>query len=328
VFLSFAGLATGIAMLVLGGTLLVRGASEVAASFGVSPLFVGLTIVGFGTSSPELVVNIFGALQGVTEIAFGNVVGSNITNIGLVLGAAAIILPITIESHVIKREVPLLILVTTIMTVMALDGLLDGEPAFISRSDGVVLLLLFCIFFYVNTMDILQIRKSDPIESEVRENPIIESIRASRYRWLFVATGFVFLFIGGELTIRNGTSLAAALGISATLIGLFVVAIGTSMPEFVTTVIAALKKEPDLALGNVIGSNIFNSLIVLPTSALIAEVAVPKGGVTDLLVSWGLVALLIPFFIVGKAHLTRGAGILLVVLYVGYVASRIGMEIA
>lgn len=326
-FLFFLGLAAGIVLLVIGGTLLVRGASEVAANFGVSPLFVGLTIVGFGTSSPELVVNIFGALRGVTDIAFGNVVGSNISNVGLVLGTAAIIVPITIESHVIKREVPLLILVTTIMTVMALDGLLDGEQPYISRSDGVVLLLLFCIFFYVNTMDILQIRKTDPISTEVHENPIIESMQASRYRWLFVAAGFALLFVGGELTIRNGMSLATSLGVSATLIGLFVVAIGTSLPEFVTTIVAAMKKEPDLALGNVIGSNIFNSLIVLPTSALIAEVAVPRGGVTDLLVSWGFVALLIPFFIFGKAHLTRGAGILLVVLYVAYVASRIGIDV-
>jgi cation:H+ antiporter len=327
VFLSFVGLAAGILLLILGGSLLVRGASEVAASFGVSPLIVGLTIVGFGTSSPELMVNIFGALRGVTDLAFGNVVGSNISNIGLVLGTAAIILPITIESQVIRREVPLLILVTTIMTVMALDGLLDGEAAYISRSDGVVLLLLFCIFFYVHTMDILQVRRGDRISIDIHENPILESIKVSRFRWLFIVAGFVLLFIGGELTIRNGMSLAAALGVSATLVGLFVVAVGTSMPEFATTIVAAVKKEPDLALGNVIGSNIFNSLIVLPTTALISEVAVPKGGVTDLLVSWALVALLVPFFIIGKANLTRGAGIFLVVLYVVYVVSRIGMEI-
>lgn len=327
-FLSFVGLAAGIVLLVLGGSLLVRGASEVAASFGVSPLVVGLTIVGFGTSSPELVVNIFGALRGATDIAFGNVVGSNISNMGLVLGLAAIVMPITIQSQIIRREIPLLILVTTIMTVMALDGLLHQEPAFISRSDGIVLMLLFCIFFYVNMMDMLEVRKGDPIGKEIAEHPLIETVAVSRFRWLYVVAGFGLLFIGGELTIRNGISLASAAGISATLIGLFVVAIGTSMPELVTSIIAALKREPDLALGNVIGSNIFNSLIVLPTSAVITEVAVPRGGVLDLLVSWGFVVLLIPVFVFGEARLSRSAGILLVALYVIYVVYRVGMEIA
>ena len=155
------GLVAGIGLLVLGGTLLVRGASEVAAGLGVSPLIVGLTIVGFGTSSPELVVNIFGSLRGVTEIAFGNVVGSNISNIGLVLGVAAVVMPITLQSQLIRREVPLLILVTTILTVMALDGMLQGQAALISRSEGIVLMLLFCIFFYVNTMDMIEVKTSD-----------------------------------------------------------------------------------------------------------------------------------------------------------------------
>ena len=321
------GLTAGIVLLVLGGTLLVRGASEVAAGLGVSPLIVGLTIVGFGTSSPELVVNIFGSLRGVTEIAFGNVVGSNITNIGLVLGAAAIVMPITLQSQIIKREVPLLILVTTIMTVMALDGLLQGQAAIISRSEGVILMLLFCIFFYVNTMDMIDVRKSDPINAEVADNPYLEEITVSKRRWAYVGAGFLLLFVGGELTIRNGVSLATALGVSATIIGLFVVALGTSMPELVTSIIAAMRKEPDLALGNVVGSNIFNSLIVLPTSALITNVAVPVGGVMDLLVSWGFVVLLIPFFILGEARLSRAAGIFLLVLYGLYVSSRIGLEL-
>ena len=310
-----------------GGTFLVRGASEVAAGLGVSPLIVGLTIVGFGTSSPELVVNIFGSLRGVTEIAFGNVVGSNISNIGLVLGIAAIVMPITLQSQLIKREVPLLILVTTILTVMALDNVLQGRPAIISRSEGIVLMLLFCIFFYVNTMDMVEVRKNDPINAEVADNPFLEHIEVSKLRWIFVVAGFVLLTAGGELTIRNGVSLATAMGVSATVIGLFVVALGTSMPELVTSVIAAMRREPDLVLGNVVGSNIFNSLIVLPTSAVITNVSVPESGVTDLLVSWGFVVLLIPFFILGEARLSRAAGVFLLVLYVLYVVSRLAHEL-
>ena len=325
--LAILGLIAGIALLVFGGTLLVRGASEVAAGLGVSPLIVGLTILGFGTSSPELVVNIFGSLRGVTEIAFGNVVGSNITNIGLVLGAAAVVMPITLQSQIIKREVPLLILVTTIMTVMALDGLLQGQAAIISRSEGVILMLLFCIFFYVNTMDMIDVRRTDPINAEVADNPFLEEITVSKRRWLYVLAGFLLLFVGGELTIRNGVSLATSLGISATVVGLFVVALGTSMPELVTSVIAAMRREPDLALGNVVGSNIFNSLIVLPTSALITSVAVPEGGVLDLLVSWGFVVMLIPFFILGEARLSRAAGVFLLVLYGVYAISRIGLDL-
>jgi cation:H+ antiporter len=327
VLLAILGLIAGIALLVFGGTLLVRGASEVAAGLGVSPLIVGLTILGFGTSSPELVVNIFGSLRGVTEIAFGNVVGSNITNIGLVLGAAAVVMPITLQSQIIKREVPLLILVTTIMTVMALDGLLQGQAAIISRSEGVILMLLFCIFFYVNTMDMIDVRRTDPINAEVADNPFLEEITVSKRRWLYVLAGFLLLFVGGELTIRNGVSLATSLGVSATVVGLFVVALGTSMPELVTSVIAAMRREPDLALGNVVGSNIFNSLIVLPTSALITSVAVPEGGVLDLLVSWGFVVMLIPFFILGEARLSRAAGVFLLVLYGVYAISRIGLDL-
>jgi cation:H+ antiporter len=327
VLLAILGLIAGIALLVFGGTLLVRGASEVAAGLGVSPLIVGLTILGFGTSSPELVVNIFGSLRGVTEIAFGNVVGSNVTNIGLVLGAAAVVMPITLQSQIIKREVPLLILVTTIMTVMALDGLLQGQAAIISRSEGVILMLLFCIFFYVNTMDMIDVRRTDPINAEVADNPFLEEITVSKRRWLYVLAGFLLLFVGGELTIRNGVSLATSLGISATVVGLFVVALGTSMPELVTSVIAAMRREPDLALGNVVGSNIFNSLIVLPTSALITSVAVPEGGVLDLLVSWGFVVMLIPFFILGEARLSRAAGVFLLVLYGVYAISRIGLDL-
>ncbi len=324
--LALLGLTAGIGLLIVGGTLLVRGASEVAAGLGVSPLIVGLTIVGFGTSSPELVVNIFGSLRGVTEIAFGNVVGSNISNIGLVLGVAAIVMPITLQSQLIKREVPLLILVTTIMTVMALDNALQGRPAIISRSEGIVLMLLFCIFFYVNVMDMVEVRKNDPINAEVAANPFFEPIEVSRLRWVYVLGGFVLLFLGGELTIRNGVSLATSLGISATVIGLFIVALGTSMPELVTSIIAAMRKEPDLVLGNVVGSNIFNSLIVLPTSAVIADVSVPDGGVLDLLVSWGLVVLLIPFFVFGEARLSRIAGVFFLLAYVGYVTFRVGAE--
>ena len=261
--LSFLGIALGIVLLIAGGALLVRGASEIAAGLGVSPMIVGLTIVGFGTSSPELVVNILSALEGETGLAFGNVVGSNISNLALVLGAAAIMSPIAIQGEVVRRELPLLLLATTMMTVMSLDGVLENRPALLGRSDAIVLMLMFCIFFYIAAGDVLRTRRSDPLLANISSNPKVFTPAMGRFRWLEVGAGFQLLFVGGEVTVRYGIAFADQVGLSPAVVGLFVVAIGTSMPELVTSIIAAMRGESDLALGNVIGSNIFNSLMLL-----------------------------------------------------------------
>ncbi len=321
--LSFAGTVIGIAILIGGGALLVRGASEVATAFGVPPVFIGLTIVGFGTSSPELVVNVVGALRGETAIAFGNVVGSNISNLGLILGTAALVCPIAMHSGVIRRELPLLLLATTMMTVMALDGVLEGRPAVIGRIDAIVLALMFLIFVYVTVLDLLRTQDGDTLLVNVAERSMLSAPVQSRMSWLFVLGGFLLLFVGGEITVRSGVDLATQLGVSTTIVGLFIVAIGTSMPELVTTIIAAVRGEPDLALGNVIGSNIFNSLMVLPASGVIAQIPAPEGGVGDLIFSWVLAAVLVPVFFFGKARLGRRAGVMLLAAYVSYVVLRL-----
>ena len=321
--LSFLGVALGILLLIAGGALLVRGASDIAGHFGVSPMVIGLTIVGFGTSSPELVVNIVGAIQGAPELAFGNVVGSNISNLGLVLGIAAILSPIVIQGEVVRRELPLLLLATTILTVLALDGPLEGRVALLGRADSIVLLLLFCIFVYITVLDFLRSRSQDAILEHLGDIPRFVSPNTARLRWLAVLGGFVLLLVGGEMTVRFGVSLATQLGVSATVIGLFVVAIGTSMPELVTSVIAALRGESDLALGNIIGSNIFNTLVVMPAGGLIAQVPVPPRGFGDLALSWLLAAALIPIFFYGKAYLGRISGLVLVLVYFSYAAYRL-----
>lgn len=321
--LAFLGIVLGLLLLLGGGAALVTGASQIAERFRVSPMIVGLTIVGFGTSAPELVVNIVGALRGETGLAFGNVIGSNISNLGLVLGIAAIIRRIKLHSDVVRREVPLLLLITTIMTVMALDGFFEGAPAQISRSDSVVLLLLFAIFVYITIQDIILARQKDSLLVEIGEHPIIVSPWISRIQWLLVLLGFALLYLGGELTVRSSVALAGKLGISTTLVGLYVVAIGTSMPELVTSAIAAMRKESDLALGNIIGSNIFNSLIVLPASGLFGRIMVPEGGVTDLVVTWMFTAVLIPVFFLRRARLGRSSGIVLVVAYIAYAVYRV-----
>lgn len=320
---SVAVLVIGLALLIYGGGLLVRGASDIAARYGVSPLIIGLTVVGFGTSAPELIVNALGALQGATGLAFGNVVGSNISNLALVLGAAAIIAPITIQGQLVRREIPLLLLATTIVAVMALDGLLEGRNPMIGRSDAVVLILLFCVFIYTSVLDLIHVRRKDPLLVDIEHNPMVVTEPVSSYRWLMALAGLAMLFVGGDLTVRGAVGLASAIGVSTTIVGLFVVAVGTSMPELVTSVIAAVRKEPDLALGNIVGSNLFNALIVLPVSSLIRPIPVPQGGVPDLGISWILVACLIPVFFIGEARLGRSLGIALLVAYFAYAIIRI-----
>jgi len=321
---SFLGIALGLILLIAGGGLLVRGASEIAAGFGVSPMIVGLTVVGFGTSSPELIVNVVGALEGATGIAFGNVVGSNISNLGLVLGAAAIMSPIAIQGALVRRELPLLLLVTTMITVMALDGPLEGRPGVLGRTDAIALMLMFCMFIYITALDLMRLRRNDALLADIEESPIVNTPSKGRYCWLVVTAGFVLLFFGGEMTVRNGIAFANHIGISTTIVGLFVVAVGTSMPELVTSIIAAMRGESDLALGNIIGSNIFNSLMVLPLSGVITQIPVPHGGVSDLLWSWVFAVALIPIFFFGKAYLGRISGFAFLLAYFVYAALRIG----
>lgn len=320
--ISLLALVLGLAMLLVGGTILVRGASEIAFRYGVSPLIVGLTIVAFGTSAPELAVNISGALQGATDLAFGNVVGSNISNMGLVLGAAALMNPITIQGQVVRREVPLLLLATTAVTVMALDGPLDGRAASISRSEAIILMLLFLIFVYVNILDFARARRPDPLYANIEHTQLVRTHPQSRLAWLLIVAGIVLLVVGGDMTVKYGSVLAERIGISETIIGLFVVAVGTSLPELATSVIAAARRESDLALGNVVGSNIFNSLVVLPVSAMFRNIPVPQGGVGDLVLSWFLAAILIPVFIYGKAGMGRKTGFFLLAVYFGYAIVR------
>jgi cation:H+ antiporter len=323
--LSFAGIVLGILLLIGGGTALVAGASQIATRHGISPMMVGLTIVAFGTSAPELVINVLGALQGQGELAFGNVIGSNIGNLGLVLGLAAMFGAIDLKGDVVRREVPLLLLITTIIIVMALDGVFEGLPAHIGRSDSLVLLLLFGIFLYITFQDFVRDRRSDPLMTDIQANPIVRARKQGKRYWLMMGLGFLLLFVGGEVTITNSVTMAEKLGVSTAVIGLFVVAIGTSMPELVTSIIAAMRRESDLALGNIIGSNLFNSLIVLPASGLVAPVTVPSGGILDLVFSWLLAAVLIPVFFLGKASLSSRDGLLLVLAYVSYAVVRVAV---
>ncbi len=323
--MTFAMLLLGLALLLIGGAGLVSGASKLATRLGVSPLVVGLTVVAFGTSAPELVVNILGAIRNETDLAFGNVAGSNLANLGLVLGAAALFRPVTIGGQIVRRELPLLMLGTSILAVMSMDAVLQDTTSLLSRSDGIILLLLFSIFVYVTVSDFLASRE-DALLQDIREleGQLPEGLTSRMQReWVAILVGITGLGIGGHLTITHGSALADSLGVSPAIIGLVIVAIGTSLPELVTSIIAALRREADLCVGNVVGSNIFNSLVVLPISAIIRPLPIPDRGLVDITMSLVFAAVIVPIFLFGKASMGRAMGAAFIAVYLAYMTLRV-----
>ena len=315
-------LLAGFALLLGAGDLLVRGAAALARSFGISPLVVGLTVVAFGTSAPELAVNLAAALRGEGGISFGNVVGSNIANVGLIVGAAALVRPLSVHVTVILREIPMMLLASAAVVIMSFQSRLEGGVDVFRRSDGLILLLLFGVFLYYTTLDALRQRSSPSIAKDV-EDLAGEGLAAGRRRsLLFTVLGLAGLVAGGELTVRSAVALATALGISKAVIGLTIIAIGTSLPELVTSVMAARRGYSDMAMGNVVGSNIFNLLLVLGLTSTVRPIPVPQGGHIDLLMMTALAAALLPLSI-HRRHMPRWSGGVLLASYVLYLLWRV-----
>lgn len=309
----------GLVLLVGGGDALVRGASALAYRLGISPLIVGLTVVAFGTSAPELAVNVAGALSGKGELSFGNVMGSNIANIALVLGATALIRPIALQREVIVREVPMMSLAAMAALILSQDLSLgdargDMGDSF-SRADGFVFLLFFAIFLYYTVGDALRQRSGGRRDQEIAGLSVPRAVTLTVF-------GLAALVVGGRLTVDSASSLALAMGISQAVVGLTVVAVGTSLPELVTSMIGVYRGETDMAVGNVVGSNIFNILFVLGTTSAIHEVPVPAGGTLDILVVLALSIGLLPLSFNADNKLMRKGGALLLVVYFGYLGWR------
>lgn len=303
-------LAIGIALLFVGGELLVRNASALARVWGLSPMVVGLTIVAFGTSSPELAASITAALQGSPQIALGNVVGSNTANIALVLALVALVRPPTSTASFLRREVPIMVGGATLLVVMLVGGV-------VGRAEGSLLLLLLVAYLLV------LLRPGDE-KAEVREAFAAEYGGAGRVStWkvaLLVVLGLAVLVGGANLLVMGATSLARGFGLPEMVIGLTLVAVGTSLPELATSLVAAAKRQPDIALGNIVGSNIFNVLGILGATAVTRPLRVPYETVAiDLWVMLGLSVLLVPFLVTGL-RLGRREGAFLLTLYLGYVA--------
>jgi cation:H+ antiporter len=302
----------GLIALIAGAEALVRGASRLAATLGTPPLIIGLTVVAFGTSSPELVVSVQAALTGQSAIALGNVVGSNIFNVLFILGLSAVAAPLIVSEQVVRHDVPIMIGVSSLVMLLATDNLLG-------RVEGLCLIALL-IFYLLFLAWIERMRRrptGQPLEAQ-QPKPGVRGLVADA---VFIVFGLALLVFGSRWLVTSASDIARFLGLSDLVIGLTVVAVGTSLPEVATSVTASVKGERDIAVGNVVGSNIFNLLMVLGTTAIVSPtgIAVPPAALTfDLPVMIAVAIACLPVFFAGF-RISRWEGAVFVAYYVAYV---------
>ncbi len=308
-FLAILLVIVGLGILILGAESLVRGSASLARKLGISPLVIGLTIVAFGTSAPELIVNMYSAIKGTADIAIGNIIGSNIFNILVVLGISAVIRPLDIQRSTIWKEIPFALLASILVFTMGNDNLFDGSDFNkISRTDGFSLMAMFAIFMFYT----FGLAKTEGKAEEIK----VYSYPISA---VMTIAGLGLLYIGARVLVNNAVVLAQIAGMSEALIGLTIIAIGTSLPELATSLVAALHKQYDIAIGNVVGSNIFNILWVLGLTSTISQLPINPDVNSDILVCVISTLILFLFMFVGNRHkLDRWQGILFVVLYIIY----------
>jgi cation:H+ antiporter len=315
--LSIVLLLIGFVILIYGADKLVDAASGLAANFGIPNIVIGLTVVAFGTSAPELVVNVFAAASGSSEMVMGNVLGSNIFNVLGILGISAIIYPLAVKSNTTWIEIPLSFLAALLVLVVANDFLFNaGGTNLISFGDGLIMLMFFSVFLVYNIM----VSKQPGGISETIE--ISKFTTGSAVLWIII--GLAGLVLGGKLIVDNAVSLAVEFGLSQRLIGLTIVSIGTSLPELATSIAAVRKKKVDIAIGNVVGSNIFNIFFVLGISSIVNPVAISEPNFIDIYMNILAGLLLFLFLFTGKGRkLERWEGGILLGLYVVYLTALI-----
>jgi cation:H+ antiporter len=298
-------LVLGLVLLLKSADFLVEGAASLAKKWGMSGLLIGLTVISFGTSLPEVLVNVLASLRGSADIGMGNIVGSNISNILLILGTTVVIAgSLRVDRSILKKQIPF-----SILSVIVLFVLAKGSPAGLYRSGGIILLCFFLIFLYL----IFTEAKEEDEGGTVKERKLLIS-------WLMTIGGLIGLYFGAELTINNAEVFARLLGVSEALIGITIIGLGTSLPELAACLAAAMKKQAGMAVGNIIGSNIFNILWVLGVSSIINPIKYSPMLDLDI----GLVILssliLFPLILFGKKnYLSRGGGIIMVILYIVYI---------
>lgn len=303
----------GFFILIKGAGFLVDGSASIAKKLKISSIVIGLTIVAFGTSAPEFIVNIFASAQGNSEIAIGNILGSNIANILLILGISAIIYPITAKKNTVLKEIPLSLLAIIILGFMANDTIIDGGIfSSITRIDGLILLSFFTIFLYYT----FGITKSTDDIVEKDQIKVFSYTKAT----LFILLGLAGLVVGGKWIVDGAVKIAELFNVSQSLIGLTVVAIGTSLPELATSAVAAYKKQSDIAIGNVVGSNIFNIFWILGASAVIRPLPFSASSNSDIAMTiFASILLFLVMFVGKKRVIERWQGVFMITTYVGYI---------
>lgn len=310
-------LAGGLVLLVKGADWLVDGASVLAKKNKVSDLAIGLTIVAFGTSAPELVVNVVAASEGYSDIVFGNIIGSNNFNLFVILGIAGIITPLSVQSSTVWKEIPFSFLAALLMLFLV-NNYFSGSSGLLSRYDAALLLVLFIVFLvYVAT--------------QLKSDPNVEAVEPKDYTtlkiWVLIFAGLGGLVLGGKLVVDNAVAMAQSLGVSEKIIGLTIVAAGTSLPELATSVVAAMKRNADIAIGNIVGSNIFNIFLILGVSGLIRPLNFQASFNTDIyLIMGGTVFLFLAMFIGEKHRLDRWQAFVLLSFYLLYTGYLVGLE--
>jgi cation:H+ antiporter len=313
----------GLYFLVKGADWLVDGASSLARRLGVSALVVGLTIVAFGTSSPELVVNLFASFQGNTDIAIGNVLGSNVVSLLLILGISAVFYPLMVSQGTVWREIPFSLLAVVALGFLVSDVVIDGAgEAVLTRTDGLILLSFFVVFMYY----VYGIAKNNPPSKEAEQ--VIKNYSTIKSLG-FVVMGLVLLGVGAKFIVDAAVVVALQLGLSEALIGLTIVAVGTSLPEIAASIVAARRGQVEIAVGNVVGSNIFNIFLILGVSALVQPLPFSEIFFFDLwVVIIATMVLFLALFIGRKYVIERWQGIVLLVLYVVYLGYHIMSELS
>ncbi len=299
----------GFIVLIKSADWLVDGAAALAKKYNVSDLAIGLTIVAFGTSAPELVVNTIAAFQAHHDIVFGNVIGSNNFNLFIILGIAGLITPLVVQSSTVWKEIPLSLLAALILLVLANDFFQSNSNT-LSRFDGVILLVMFALFL----LYVYRQMRNNGVQQEATHK-VLPPLKI----WGFIVIGLIGLVLGGRLVVNNAVLLATALGVSEKIIGLTIIALGTSLPELATSVVAAAKKNNDIAVGNIIGSNIFNIFLILGVSSMIRPIEFNTNFNLDLgILILGTVFLFVAMFTGLRRKLDRWEASLLLVAYIGY----------
>lgn len=307
----------GFVCLIFGANWLVDGASSLAKKYKVSDLAIGLTIVAFGTSAPELVVNIIGSLNGYSDIVLGNIVGSNNFNLFIILGISGLILPITVQSSTAWKEIPIS-LFAAILLLFILNDFNFSEPSSLSRFDSFIMLVLFVLFLYYVFRQMKQ-------ESSIS----VDFVQKSTLKiWGLIIFGLLGLVFGGQFVVINSVKIASSLGVSEKIIGLTIVATGTSLPELVTSIVAAMKKNSDIAIGNVIGSNIFNLLLILSISGLVMPINYnPKFNLDFYILIGGTIFLMTSMLTGQRKKLDRWEAAILLGFYLFYTGFLVMKEL-